>query len=146
MMQNMCAKDAIGFSVGDDLDHAFHVIAAKRAAVSTERKSTNPYFNPLLLGLIFRKTDARELGIGVYDIGNRFVVHVAGFARNNFQAGDSFVFSFVSQHGSSGHIANGINTFDVRAVMLVHFDAFLFIQRYAYFFRAHTIREWPTAD
>ena len=59
MMQNVRAEDAIGFSVGDKLDHPFDVIAAKRAAVGTEREFTDAHLNPLLLGLIFCETNTR---------------------------------------------------------------------------------------
>src|SRR6266446_4277744 len=144
MMQYMPAENAIGFGVGDELDHSFDVIAAKRAAVSAEREFADAHLNSLLLGLIFRETNARQLGIGVDDTGNGFVVHMAGFARDDFHASDSFVFGFVGQHRPGNHIAYGINTFDIRAEILVYFDSFFFIQRDTQFLRTQTIREWTT--
>src|SRR5919197_1296226 len=146
MMQNVRAENAISFGVSDELDHSFHVIAAKRAAVGAKWKSTNSHLDSLLLRLIFREPNTRQFGIRVYDTGDGLVVHVAGLARNDFHASDSFVFSFVGQHGPSDHIADGINTFDVGAEMFVHFDASLFIQLDARFLRAQTIREWATPN
>ena len=72
MMQNVPAENAIGFGVGDELDHSFHVIAAKRAAVGAEREFADAHLDPLLPGLIFGETNARQPGIGVDDTGNGF--------------------------------------------------------------------------
>src|SRR5262245_53299982 len=128
MTQNVYAENAMSFGVSNDLNHYFHVIAAKREAVSTTWESTDPHFNSLLLGLTFSETSPRQLRIGVNDTGNGFVVHVAGSPRNDFHASDSFVFGFVGQHRSRDDITDGINAFHIRAVMFVHFNAFLFIQ------------------
>ena len=51
MMQNVRAENAIGFGVGDELDHSFDVIAANRAAVGTEREFADAHLDPLLLWL-----------------------------------------------------------------------------------------------
>ena len=145
-MQNVRAENAIGFRVGDELDHSFHVIAAKRAAVGAEWKFADAHIDPLLFRLIFGETDAGQLWICVNDTGNRVVVHVTGFARDDFHARDPFVFGFVRQHRTGNHIADGINAFDVRAEMFVHFDALLFVELDTDFFRAESVRERATPD
>src|SRR6266480_5394297 len=57
VVQDVCAKNAIGFCVSDELYHSFHIIAAKRAAVRAEWKFTNSDIGPLLFGLIFAETN-----------------------------------------------------------------------------------------
>jgi len=141
-MQNVCAEDAISFGVGDELDHSFHVIDGKRAAVGAEGKFADAHIDPLLFCLIFSETDARELRICVNDPCNGFVVYVAGFARNDFCSCNPFILGFVRQHRSGDHVADGVNAFHVCAEMFVHFNSLFFIEFDADFFGAQTVREW----
>src|SRR6266699_2126697 len=73
MMQDVAPENAIGFGVGDELDHSFHIINAKRTAIGAKWKFANPDVDPLLFGLVLGETDAGELRIGVNDPGNGFV-------------------------------------------------------------------------
>src|SRR5207237_3523324 len=74
VMQNVRSENTIGFCVRNELDHSFHVVAAKCPAIGAEWKSADPHVDSLLFGLIFGETDAGELGIRVNDPGNGFVV------------------------------------------------------------------------
>src|SRR5437762_4488791 len=123
MMQNVSAKNAIGLCVGDELDHSFHIITAKGTAVSSEWKFTDAHIDPLLLRLVFSETNASQLGICVDDARNGLIVHMPGLACDDFNAGDPFVFGLMCQHRPCDDIADSINAFDIRAEMLVHFDA-----------------------
>src|SRR6266446_5343233 len=145
-MQDVGAENAISLCVGDELDHSFDVIGAKRPTVGSEWKFANADIDPPLFRLIFGETNTRQLGIGVDDTGNSFVVYVAGFAGNDFYAGDSFVLGFVRQHRPSYYIADRVNPFHVRAKMFVHFDPLLFVELHANFFRAQTIPERTASD
>ena len=71
---------------------------------------------------------------------------MAGFAGDDFDAGHSFVFSFVRQHRPGDHIANGVNPLDICAEMFVHFDALFLIKLDMDFFCAQTVREWAPSD
>src|SRR5436309_9749885 len=95
MMENVSAKNAIGFCVDDELDHSFHIITAKGAAVSAEWKFTDAHIDPLLLRLVFSQTNASQLGICVDDARNGLIVHVAGLACDDFHACYPFVFGLV---------------------------------------------------
>src|SRR6266436_5990286 len=128
MMQDVGAENAISLCVGDELDHSFDVIGAKRPTVGSEWKFANADIDPPLFRLIFGETNTRELGIGVND------------------SSDSFVLGFVRQHRPSYYIADRVNPFHVRAKMFVHFDPLLFVELHANFFRAQTIRERTASD
>src|SRR6266545_3614125 len=146
MMQNVSPEYAIGLRVGNKLHHSFHVIAAKRAAIGAEWKFADSHIDPFFLRLIFGKTYASQLGICVNDTSNGLVVHMAGLAREDFDAGDPFVFGFMCQHRPRDYIANGINALDVGAEMFVHFDALFFIKLYTGFFCTQAVREWTTPN
>src|SRR5213076_2594901 len=93
------------------------IIAGKAGHVNYEAVASIIYTNPELAG--------------VDDTGNSFVVYVAGFAGDDFYAGDSFVLGFVRQHRPSYYIADRVNPFHVRAKMFVHFDPLLFVELHA---------------
>src|SRR5205809_8117415 len=109
MMQDVGAENAITLCVGNELEHSFDVIGAKRPTVGSEWKFANADIDPLLFRLIFSETNPGELGIGVNDSSDCFVVHMAGFARNNLDAGHTFVFGFVRQHRPSDYIADRVS-------------------------------------
>ncbi len=133
------SKYAIGLRVGNKLHQSFHVIAAKRAAIGTEWKFSDSHIDPFFLRLVFGKTYTGQLWICVNDTGDGLVVHMAGLARDDFHAGDAFVFGFMCQHRPRDHVADGINAFDICAEMFVHFDALLFVKLHAGFLRAQAV-------
>ena len=91
--------------------------------------------------MILSETNTGQLRIRVDDPCNGVVVYVAGLARDDFYAGDSFIFSLMRQHRICDHVADRINAFDVCAKMFVHFDPLLFIELDTDFFCAQTLRK-----
>src|SRR6266446_2912807 len=145
-MQDVGAENAISLCVGDELDHSFDVIGAKRPTVGSEWKFADTDIDPLLFCLVFGETDAGKLGIRVDDASDRLVVYVACFACNDFDGGHSFIFRLVREHRPSDHIPNGVNAFHVCSEMLVYFNALLFIELDTNFVHAHAFRKWAASD
>src|SRR6266404_5622243 len=107
----MRTEDAIGFGVGDELDHSFHVINGKRAAIGAEWKPADAHVDPLLFRLVLGETDTGELGIRVNDAGDRLVVYVACLGRDDFYAGDVSSVLLTRYHRACDHIPYRINAF-----------------------------------
>ena len=62
-------------------------------------------------------------GIGVDDVGDDVVVHVAGLAGDDLGDGDAFVLGLVRQHRAGDHVADGVDAGDVGREMRVDDDA-----------------------
>src|SRR5437899_13084610 len=114
MMQDVGAENAISLCVGDELDHSFDVIGAKRPTVGSEWKFANADIDPLLFRLIFSETNPSELGIGVNDSSDCFVFYLCGFTGNDFYGCDSFVVCVVREHRSGHYNPNCVNALNVR--------------------------------
>ncbi len=119
---------------------------AKRAAVGAERKFADPHLEPFLFREIFRHADTGQFRIGVNDAGNDIVVHVPGFARDQFDAGDAFLLGFVRQHRAGDDVADRVNAGDIGAEHLVHFDPAALVERDADFVRADAFGKGTATD
>ena len=101
---------------------------------------------PFLFREIFRDADAGQFRIRVDDAGDDIVVHVAGFARDQFDAGDAFLLGFVRQHRARDDVADRVNAGDVGAEHLIHFDPAALVERDAYFVRADAFGKGAATD
>ena len=96
-------------AIGDELDHAFYVLVRQRTAVGAERELADPHLEPFLFREILRDTDAGQFRIRVNDAGDNVIVHVPGFARDQFDAGDALLLGFVRQHRAGNDVADRVN-------------------------------------
>ena len=108
------------------------VLVGQRAAVGAERKFADPHLEPFLFREVFRDADAGQFRIRVNDAGDDIVVHVPGFARDQFDAGDAFLLGFVRQHRARDDVADRVNAGDVGAEHLIHFDPAAVVERDPY--------------
>ena len=65
---------------------------------------------------------------------------------DHFDAGDAFFLRFVRQHRAGDDVADRVNAFDVRAEMLVHFDAAAIVERDAELFSEDSLGEGAAPD
>ncbi len=78
--------------------------------------------------------------------GDDLVVYVPGFARDQLDTGDAFLFRLVCQHRAGDDVANGVDAFDVGAEMVVHFDPAAVVDGDAEFVRPDPFGEGAPAD
>src|SRR3546814_10981695 len=91
----MRTQNAIGPSVGENLDEPFGRIVAARAAVGRERKFAHPVLDPGLLELLLRLADRGDLRRGIDDAGNRVIVDMARLAGKHLRADCALVLGLV---------------------------------------------------
>ena len=103
-------------------------------------------FDPFLFREIFREADTGQFRVGVNDAGDDVVVHVPGFARDQFDAGDAFLLGFVRQHRTGDDVADRVNAGDVGPKHLVHFDPATLVERDADFVRADSFGKRAATD
>ena len=78
--------------------------------------------------MLFSETHSGKLWVRINDAGDGFVVYVTGLARDDFDAGNSFILGFVREHRPGDHITDGINTIHIRPEMFVNFDTPLLVK------------------
>ena len=141
MLQNVGAKNPVGFRVGHKFDDSIEIIIRNCASVSAEWKSPDPIIDPLLFCLVFRQTDTGQFRIRVNDSGDRIIINMAIFAGDPFHTRNSFVFGFVRQHLARDYVTDRVDAVDIRLKMLVDFDPLLFLELNSDFLRAETFAE-----
>src|SRR5207247_1682524 len=110
------------------LDHSFDIFIGQRPAIGAKWKLANADVDLLFFRLIFGQTYAGQLRIRIDDSRDSVVIDVTGFARDDFDARDSFVFGLVRKHRARDHIANRVDAFDIRPKVLVDLDALLVVE------------------
>ena len=78
--------------------------------------------------------------------GNDIVVHVPGFARDQFDAGNAFFLGFVREHRARDDVADRVNAGDIGAEHFIHFDPAALVERDADFVRADAFRKSAATD
>ena len=71
---------------------------------------------------------------------------MAGFARDQFDAGDAFLLGFVREHRAGDHIADRVEAGDIGAKSFVDFDPASIVERDADLIRTDAFGESATAD
>ena len=131
---NMCSKKAISSFISKNLDHSIGIVVRLGAAVGGKREFANLKLHSLYFVLkklipengyrtdvCFKGTNRRfQIFFGFADpsdfwmcVDDRWyavVVDMNGSSRNSFYANDSFIFSFVSQHGAKNTVTNCVDT------------------------------------
>src|SRR6266404_5019319 len=146
MLQNVRAKNAVRLRVRNELDHSIKLFVRDRAPIRPKRKLAEAIIDPLLFRLLFGQTNAGQFRIRVNNSGDRIIINVAVSARDAFYASDPFVLRFVRQHWTGDHVADRVNSIDLRLEMLVDFDSLLFVELNADFLSAKTLAERFASD
>src|SRR6202011_1952444 len=142
----MGTKNPIGLGIGNKLDRTLGILVSQRASIGAKWKFPDANFDPLFFGLILSESDTRELGIGVNNSRNHFVVYMTGLAGNSLDARDPLVLGLVRQHWTRNHIANGVNAFDVSPKMFIDFNSFSLVERHSNFLCAQALRVRAASD
>src|SRR6202140_1468633 len=132
--ENVHAEHAVGLGVRQDFHKTFGGQVHLGAGIGGEGKFADVVGDAGGFELLLGFADGGDLRIGVNDVRNDVVVHVAGLAGKDFGNRDAFLLRFVGQHGSGNGIADRINAGDVcaevridddaAAIVLLHPDAF----------------------
>ncbi len=100
----------------------------------------------LFFELGVRAADHGELGLGVDDVGNGVVAHVAGLAGDDLGDGDTFVLGLVREHRAAHEVADGVDAFDIGPEVLVDDHPACFVERDAGSFEACASGDRAAAD
>src|SRR5215470_3046825 len=101
-------EDLAVFRVADDLDESFRLAGRTRAPVCGEGEFPDLVFELLILALLFRQADGRDLGMAVRRIGNVPIIHsMRMFPREILGEDDSFALALVREHRWARDVADG---------------------------------------
>jgi hypothetical protein len=104
------AQHAVGLGIGKDLHETFGLQIHLGAAVGSEGKLADLVGNAALFQFVLALPDRGDLRIGVDDVGNNLVVHVAGSAGEVFRHRHAFILRLVRQHRTRDRVADGVDS------------------------------------
>ena len=103
-----------------DLYKALRVAPGQRATVGHPGKLSDVDPETLLLGLLLRESDRRDLGTAIRAVRDVLVVHRAmGLASDGLDTDHPFVHGLVGQQLFAGAVADGVDALEVGAAALV---------------------------
>ena len=112
-------ENAVGLSIGNELDGTLSVEVGLGAGVGAEGEGTDAVLNTggLDLGLVL--SNPSDLGVGVHHAGDGGVVDVTVASLDVLNGGDSLLLGLVSQHGAESAVTDDTDVGDLGAVLLV---------------------------
>src|ERR1700722_3874048 len=132
--ENVHAEHAVGLGVGQDFHESFGGQVHLGAGIGGEGKFADVVGDTGGFELFFGFADRSDFRIGVDDVRNDVIVHVASLAGKDFGNRDAFLLRLMGQHGSGNGVADRIDAGDVgaevridddpAAIVLFHADAF----------------------
>lgn len=103
---NMNPQNPIRFRIRNKFNHPFRFEIRFRPTIRAKRESARFIFNALFFYLCLVLPDPGDFWMGIHDAGDGVVVDVAVAFGDVFDAGDSFFFGFVREHGAEGAVAD----------------------------------------
>src|SRR6185295_12112352 len=124
---HMGAEEFAGLGVEHDFDEPLIFAQRNRLAVADEGELADADFAPRGLGVGFRQSHARDLGMRIGAAGNALLDHRLGaLAGDAFDADNSLVAGLVRQPWRAGDVADGVEAGDIGAPVSVGEDVALF--------------------
>src|SRR5262245_8910218 len=101
------AKDLAVFRVADDLDESFCLAGRARTPVRRKGEFTDLVFELLLLALLLRQTDGRDLRVTIRRIRDVAVIHSMRMLPGEILGeDDAFALAFVGEHRRACDVAD----------------------------------------
>src|SRR5258708_25108006 len=142
----MDTKDAVGLSIGEDLDEAVSVRVGASAASCREGEFSRLVDDPGALQLLLGLADRSDLGPSVDDRRDGVIVEMRLLTRQHLGQYGTLVLRLMCQHRTGDNIADGIDSRDVGLIMRIDFDALLVVERDADLLQAEPVGKRAPAD
>src|SRR6185369_11877388 len=140
------AEHAVGLRICENLHETVSGLVDLGAAVGGERKLTGGIGDARLFQLFLGLADRRHFRRGIHNAWNNVVVHVAGFPRDDFSAGDTFVFRLVREHRARHHVTDRVDALHAGGKMRVDLHAPAIVERDAGLLAAEAFGVGHAAD
>jgi hypothetical protein len=117
---NVDTENAVGLSIGNELDNTLSVEVGLGARVGAEGERSDVVLDAggLDLGLVL--ANPSDLGVGVHNAGDGSVVDVTVTSLNVLNGGDGFLLGLVGQHGTESAVTDDTDVGNLGAVLLVN--------------------------
>src|ERR1700722_9941732 len=144
--ENVHAEHAVGLGVGQNFHESFGGQVHLGAGIGGEGKFSDIVGDAGGFELFFGFADGGDLRIGVNDVRNDVVVHMAGLADEDLGNRYAFLLRLVRQHGSGNGVADRIDAGDVGAEVRIDDDPAAIVLFHADGFEAKTFGVRHAAD
>lgn len=142
----MYSEKSVCLFVSQYFNEAFSVVVGFGAGVGDEWEFTNFVGDFLLFQLFFSLANPSDFWMSVDNRWDTIIVNVDWTSANSLNSDDSFIFSFVSQHGSFDDVSDGIDSFGWGLEFGVDWDTATLIELDSDVFETEVATVWTTAD
>src|SRR5262249_45960095 len=140
------AEHAVGLGIGEDFHEAFGLQVRLCAAIGGKRKLAGIVGDAGLLQFLLAFFDRGDFGIGVDYVWDDVVVHLAGFAGEDFRHRRALVHGLVRQHRAGDRVADGVDARHVGGEARVDHDAALVVRLHPGGFEAEPLGKRHAPD
>ena len=122
------AEHAVGLGIGEDFHEALGLQVHLCAAIGGKGKFAGVVGDAGLLQFLLALSDRGDLGIGVDHVRDDVVVHMAGFAGDDFRHRRALIHCLVRQHRAGDRVADGVDAGHVGREASIDHDAALVVR------------------
>lgn len=112
-------EDAVGLSIGDELDLTLSLEVGLGTGVGAEGEGTDTVLDAGSLDFLLVLANPGDLGVSVHDAGDAAVVDVTVALLDVLDGSDGLLLGLVGKHGSESAVTDHADVGDLGAVLLV---------------------------
>lgn len=139
-------KDAVGLSVGNELDDTLGLEVGLGTGVGAEWEGTDAVVDTGGLDFSLVLANPRDFGVSVHDAGDSAVVDVAVALLDVLDGGNTFLLSLVGKHGAERAVTDDTDVGVLGAVLLVDHQTALLVLLNSGVLQAETLGVGATAN